>query len=56
MPMKHYPTLLRHYDKVSLEGQSNYLLFFQLELIATVVAALLSYVIHHLHPKPLRYV
>jgi hypothetical protein len=56
MAMKDYPTLVRHYDSVSLQGQSRYLQFIGLELIVAMGAAFASDVLHHLDPMWLQIV
>jgi len=54
MASKDYPTLVRHYDSISLEGQSRYLQFILLELAVAMLAAFLSDVLHDLDPTWLR--
>jgi SMODS and SLOG-associating 2TM effector domain 3/SMODS and SLOG-associating 2TM effector domain 1 len=50
MATKDYPTLVRHYDLISLEGQSRYLQFILVELTVAMLAALLSDLVHDVDP------
>ncbi|MGA8222925.1 MAG: DUF4231 domain-containing protein [Candidatus Acidiferrales bacterium] len=54
MVSKDYPTLVHHYDAISLKGQSRYLLLIRLELILAVGAAAVSDAIHEIPANGVR--